>query len=146
EKLRNMIEIVYLEDYNMQMAAKLTSGVDVWLNTPLPPFEASGTSGMKAAHNGVINFSVLDGWWIEGCIEGVTGWSIGPSPDEALSEDKRKTRELNDLYNKLEYIIIPTFYNRRNEWIEMMKNSIGKIAYYFNSHRMMRRYATEAYL
>lgn len=146
EKLRNVIRIVYLEDYDMRMAAKLTSGVDVWLNTPLPPFEASGTSGMKAAHNGVINFSVLDGWWIKGCIEGVTGWSIGPSPNESLSVDERKTRELNDLYNKLYYIIVPTFYHRRNKWIEMMKNSIGKIAYYFNSHRMMRRYVTEAYL
>jgi starch phosphorylase len=146
EKLRDVINIVYLEDHDMQMAAKLTSGVDVWFNTPLPPFEASGTSGMKAAHNGVINFSVLDGWWIEGCVEGVTGWSIGPAPDEPLSDSEKKTRELNDLYSKLSYIIVPTFYYRRNEWIEMMKNSIGKIAYYFNSHRMMRRYATEAYL
>ncbi|MFQ5821139.1 MAG: alpha-glucan family phosphorylase [Candidatus Heimdallarchaeota archaeon] len=146
EKLRNVIKIVYLEDYDMQIAAKLTSGVDVWLNTPLPPFEASGTSGMKAAHNGVINFSVLDGWWIEGCIEGVTGWSIGPLPIESLSMEERKTWELDDLYNKLSYIIVPMFYHRRNEWIEMMTNSIGKIAYFFNSHRMMRRYATEAYL
>jgi starch phosphorylase len=146
KKLESVIKIVYLEDYGMQMAAKLTSGVDVWLNTPLPPFEASGTSGMKAAHNGVINFSVLDGWWIEGCIEGVTGWSIGPSPNESLSVEERKARELDDLYNKLSYIIVPTFYRRRNDWIKMMKNSVGKIAYYFNSHRMMRRYVTEAYL
>ncbi len=101
---------------------------------------------MKAAHNGVINFSVLDGWWIEGCVEGVTGWSIGPSPNESLSGDERKARELDDLYNKLSYIIIPMFYDRRDEWMEMMKDSIGKIAYYFNSHRMMRRYASEAYL
>ncbi len=140
------MKIVYLEDYDMQTAAGVTSGVDVWLNTPLPPFEASGTSGMKAAHNGVINFSVLDGWWIEGCVEGVTGWSIGPSPNESLSGDERKARELDDLYNKLSYIIIPMFYDRRDEWMEMMKDSIGKIAYYFNSHRMMRRYASEAYL
>ena len=146
EKLRNVIKIVYLEDYDMQMAAKLTSGVDVWLNTPLPPLEASGTSGMKAAHNGVINFSVLDGWWIEGWIEGVTGWAIGPHPDEQLSTEETKIRELDDLYNKLEYIIIPMFYQKRDEWIKMMENSIGKIAYYFNSHRMMRRYVTEAYL
>ncbi len=130
----------------MQMALKLTSGVDTWLNTPLPPFEASGTSGMKAAHNGVINFSILDGWWIEGCVEGVTGWSIGPSPKENLSTGQREKRELEDLYGKLSYIIIPMFYTRRNKWIEMMKNSIGKIAYYFNSHRMMHRYVTEAYL
>jgi len=146
EKLRNVIKIVYLEDYDMQMAAKLTSGVDVWLNTPLPPFEASGTSGMKAAHNGVINFSVLDGWWVEGCIEDVTGWAIGPSPKEPIGEDERRHRELEDLYNKLEYLIISTFYKKRDNWIHMMKNSIGKVAYYFNSHRMMRRYVTEAYL
>ncbi len=146
DKLKDEIRIVYLEDYSMEMAALLTSGVDVWLNTPLPPFEASGTSGMKAAHNGVINFSVLDGWWIEGCLEGVTGWSIGPQPEELVAAEERKNREIEDLYNKLLYIIVPTFYQRRNEWIEIMKNSIGKIAYYFNSHRMMRRYATEAYL
>jgi starch phosphorylase len=146
EKLRNTIKIVYLEDYDMKMAAKLTSGVDVWLNTPLPPLEASGTSGMKAAHNGVINFSVLDGWWVEGCVEGVTGWAIGPSPMEPIEEDERRIRELEDLHSKLEYLIIPTFYKRRDDWIHMMENSIGKVAYYFNSHRMMRRYVTEAYL
>ncbi len=146
EKLRDVMQIVYLEDYDLRMASKVTSGVDVWLNTPLPPFEASGTSGMKAAHNGVINFSVLDGWWIEGCVEGVTGWAIGPSPDETIEEDERRRRELEDLYNKLEYLIIPTFYKRRDDWIHMMENTIGKVAYYFNSHRMMRRYATEAYL
>jgi len=115
------------------------------LNTPLRPFEASGTSGMKAAHNGVINFSVLDGWWIEGWIENVTGWAIGPCPDEVLPEEEIKMREINDLYNKLNYIIIPTYYQRRDEWINLMENSIGKLAYYFNTHRMMRRYVTEAY-
>jgi starch phosphorylase len=146
DRLKNEVEIVYLENYNMEMAGKLTSGVDVWLNTPLPPYEASGTSGMKAAHNGVVNFSVLDGWWIEGCVEGLTGWAIGPSPDQAISEEERRKRELGDLYNKLEYLIIPRFYRERDSWISMMKNSIGKVAYYFNTHRMMRRYATDAYL
>ncbi len=76
----------------MEMAEKLTSGVDVWLNTPMPPMEASGTSGMKAAHNGVINFSVLDGWWIEGCVEGLTGWAIGPSPDQAYKRRAKKKK------------------------------------------------------
>jgi starch phosphorylase len=146
DRLKNDIEIVYLENYNMEMAGRLTSGVDVWLNTPLPPYEASGTSGMKAAHNGVVNFSVLDGWWIEGCVEGLTGWAIGPSPDQAISEEERRKRERGDLYNKLEYLIIPRFYKERDSWISMMKNSIGKVAYYFNTHRMMRRYATDAYL
>lgn len=145
ERLKDEINMVYLENYSMDLAAKLVSGVDVWLNTPLPPQEASGTSGMKAAHNGVINFSVLDGWWIEGWIESVTGWAIGPTPEEHLSIEERRIRELDDLYNKLEYVIIPMFY-KRDEWIRMMKNSIGKIAYHFNSQRMMRRYVTEAYL
>ncbi|MBT8171456.1 alpha-glucan family phosphorylase [Candidatus Bathyarchaeota archaeon] len=146
EKLKDVMKIVYLENYGLDMATKLTSGVDVWLNTPIPPFEASGTSGMKAAHNGVINFSVLDGWWVEGCIEGVTGWAIGPSPKEKLEEAERRHREITQLYDKLEYLIIPTFYRNRDDWIQLMENSIGKVAYYFNSHRMMRRYASEAYL
>ncbi|MEM2506468.1 MAG: alpha-glucan family phosphorylase, partial [Nitrososphaeria archaeon] len=146
EILKNEIKIVYLENYDMNIAGKLVSGVDVWINTPLPPMEASGTSGMKAAHNGVINFSVLDGWWIEGWIEGVTGWSIGPEPWENVSVEERRARELDDLYGKLDYVIVPLFYRRRSEWIRMMKNSIGKIASYFNSHRMMHRYVTEAYL
>jgi starch phosphorylase len=146
DRLKNEIEIVYLENYDMEMSAKQTSGVDIWLNTPLPPYEASGTSGMKAAHNGVINFSVLDGWWIEGCIEGITGWAIGPSPNQAISEEEKRNRELTDLYSKLEYLIIPKFYEERDNWISMMRNSIGKVAYYYNSHRMMRSYATYAYL
>ncbi|PVX25716.1 MAG: hypothetical protein CW691_03715 [Candidatus Bathyarchaeum sp.] len=146
ENLKDTMEIVYLENYGLDMAAKLTSGVDVWLNTPIPPFEASGTSGMKAAHNGVINFSVLDGWWVEGCIEGVTGWAIGPSPKEHLEEAERRRREITQLYDKLEYLIIPAFYRNRDDWIQLMENSVGKVAYYFNSHRMMRRYASEAYL
>ena len=144
--LKGQINIAYLENYNMDTAAKLISGVDVWLNTPLPPYEASGTSGMKAAHNGVVNFSVLDGWWIEGCVEGLTGWAIGPSPKQYPSEQETRKKELADLYNNMEYLIIAKFYQQRDDWIKMMKNSIGKVAYYFNSHRMMRRYATDAYL
>ena len=145
-RLRGQIEIAYLEDYNMEMAQKLTSGVDVWLNTPLPPYEASGTSGMKAAHNGVINFSILDGWWIEGCVENLTGWAIGPPPNALINEEERRKRELADLYGKLEFLIIPKFYSEEDNWITMMRNSIGKVAYYFNTHRMMRNYATDAYL
>lgn len=146
KKFKNKVKIVYLQNYNMNVAKKIVSGVDVWLNTPQRPLEASGTSGMKAAHNGVINFSVLDGWWIEGYIEGVTGWSIGSLPkDERLDEDTSHS-DAEDLYNKLEKDIIPTYYNNRAKWIFMMKNSIGKIAYYFNTHRMMRRYVTEAFI
>jgi hypothetical protein len=146
DRLNDEIKITYLENYSMEIAGKLTSGVDVWLNTPLPPYEASGTSGMKAAHNGVINFSVLDGWWIEGCVEGLTGWAIGPSPHQSLDEQEARKRELFDLYNKLENLIIPKFHQQRDVWIGLMKNSIGKVAYYFNTHRMMRWYTTAAYL
>jgi starch phosphorylase len=146
KKLEDKIKIVYIENYDLVKAMNVISGVDVWLNTPLPPFEASGTSGMKAAHNGVINFSVLDGWWTEGWIEGVTGWAIGPPQNELISYEKRNRFELDDLYNKFEYVILPLFYEQRDNWIKMMKNSIEKIAYYFNSHRMINRYVIEAYL
>lgn len=142
DRLKDKIKIAFLKNYNMELALKLVSGVDVWLNTPLRPLEASGTSGMKATHNGVPNFSVLDGWWIEGWIEGYTGWAIGPSPDVPADP----ARDADDLYYKLETIIIPTFYNDKHLWIRIMQNAIGKNAYYFNSHRMMRRYVTEAYI
>ncbi len=146
ERLKDKIKIVYLKNYNMEIALRLVSGVDVWINTPLRPLEASGTSGMKAAHNGVLNFSILDGWWIEGHIEGFTGWSIGPVPTETKLSENMDTRDAEDLYNKLEYIIIPLFYGDRHSWVRMMQNAIGKNAYYFNTHRMMRRYVTEAYI
>lgn len=146
KKLKKDIKIVYLPNYNIEMAKKLTSGSDIWLNNPERPMEASGTSGMKAAHNGVLNFSVLDGWWLEGFVEAVTGWAIGPGPDEKIKTNGAEKRELDDLYNKLEYTILPMYYHRRDEWMEMMENSISKIAYYFNTHRMMRRYVLYAYL
>lgn len=142
ERLKDKIKIAFLKNYNMELALKLVSGVDVWLNTPLRPLEASGTSGMKATHNGVPNFSVLDGWWIEGHIEGYTGWAIGPAADVPADP----SRDADDLYYKLESAIIPTFYNDKHLWIRIMQNTIGKNAYYFNSHRMMRRYVTEAYI
>lgn len=140
QELGGSIPMVYLPDYDMELALALVSGVDVWLNTPLKPLEASGTSGMKAAFNGVPNLSVLDGWWIEGCIEGVTGWSIGDD-SEAASEDEAKS-----LYDKLEQVVLPLYYNNRPAWIAVMKGAICKNASFFNSHRMMRRYATEAYI
>ncbi len=146
QMLKGKIKLVFIENYNMESALRLVSGVDVWLNTPLRPLEASGTSGMKAAHNGVINFSVLDGWWIEGHIEGFTGWSIGPPPAEGSIDNNITKKDAEDLYNKLENAIIPLYYNDRKTWIRMMQNAIGKNAYYFNSHRMMRRYVTEAYI
>jgi starch phosphorylase len=140
-ELKHHIRIAFLPNYNMDLAKTLVSGADVWLNTPEPPLEASGTSGMKAALNGVLNLSVLDGWWVEAAIEGVTGWSIGQDggPGQA-----RATAQ--DLYRKLETIVLPLYYNDRARWIWMMKQSISKIACYFNTQRMMRRYAAEAYL
>ncbi len=146
KELKGKIKIAFIQNYNMDIALKLVSGVDIWLNTPLRPLEASGTSGMKAAHNGVINFSVLDGWWIEGHIEGFTGWAIGPAPKEILPDNNMNQTDAEDLYNKLEKVIIPLYYDDRKTWIRMMQNAIGKNAYYFNSHRMMRRYVTEAYI
>jgi starch phosphorylase len=137
--LADTIPVVYLPDYDLALAQTLTAGVDVWLNTPLPPLEASGTSGMKAAFNGVPNLSVLDGWWIEGCIEGVTGWAIG---DAAGMADGNA----HALYDKLEQVVLPLYYGHSDGgWLRVMKGAISKNASYFNSHRMMRRYATEAY-
>ena len=146
DRLKEKIKITFLPNYNMNSALKLVSGVDIWLNTPLRPLEASGTSGMKAAHNGVMNFSVLDGWWIEGHIEDFTGWSIGPAHKEIAPDKDMNKIDSDDLYKKLEEKIIPKYYNDRKEWIRMMQNAIGKNAYYFNTHRMMRRYVTEAYI
>jgi glycogen phosphorylase len=147
DRLKGKIKVVFLPGYDMDIALKLVSGVDVWLNTPLRPLEASGTSGMKAAHNGVVNFSVLDGWWIEGHIEGFTGWSIGGMPSEAAAAGSVDADDAADLYDKLERLIMPKYYaSDKTKWGTMMKNAISKNAYYFNSHRMMRRYVTEAYI
>jgi starch phosphorylase len=140
EHLSGTVPIAFLPDYGMDLARDLVAGADVWLNTPLPPLEASGTSGMKAALNGVLNFSVPDGWWREALIEGETGWAVGDGSPEHADQDAAV------LYDKLEHKVLPLFYEDRTQWIWMMKQSISKIASYFNSHRMMRRYAAEAYL
>lgn len=133
--------VVFLPNYDMGIAAKLVAGTDVWLNTPLPPFEASGTSGMKAAFNGVLNLSVLDGWWVEGWDEGVTGWAIGNDDDPPEA-----SAHAANLYQKLEDTVLPLYYSDRSRWTWMMKQAIAKIGSVFNSQRMMRRYTTEAYV
>ena len=131
--------MVYLADYDMDLARLLVSGTDVWLNTPMPPMEASGTSGMKAAFNGVPNLSVLDGWWVEGCIEGVTGWAVGGTN----AADGTRSRYTTNSNTRCCHCMGD---RARSGWVRVMKGAIGKNASYFNSHRMMRRYATEAYL
>ena len=136
------VAVIYLPNYDMDMARMLVSGVDLWLNTPRKPMEASGTSGMKAAHNGVPSLSVLDGWWLEGHIEGVTGWSIGTSAPFS-NEDNAEAAEL---YSKLEYVIVPMYYNNRDRWIDVMRHSIAVNASFFNTHRMVQQYVINAYL
>lgn len=136
------IKIVYLENYDMELAKMLISGVDLWLNTPRKPKEASGTSGMKAAHNGIPSLSILDGWWIEGCMEGLSGWAIGAAEDADSSDE----RDANSLYEKLEKIILPEFYNNRQNWINIMRHSIAINASFFNTHRMVQQYVLNAYL
>ena len=140
KELAGVVPIAFLPDYGMRLALEMVSGCDVWLNTPLPPLEASGTSGMKAAFNGVPSLSVLDGWWLDGCIEGITGWAIGDSSEHSRGEDAIS------LYDKLENVVLPLYQSAPQGWIAVMKGAIGKNASYFNSHRMMRRYATEAYI
>lgn len=131
---------IFVPDYGMGIAKLLVSGSDLWLNTPQPPYEASGTSGMKAAFNGVPSLSTLDGWWREGHIEGVTGWSIGNGAAGDFAADA------DSLYVKLERAILPMYYDDRHAWIAVMKGAISKCASLFNSHRMMRRYAVDSYL
>jgi len=139
-QVQKEIPIVYLENYDLEMAKLVVSGVDLWLNTPQRPLEASGTSGMKAAHNGVPSFSTLDGWWVEGHIEGVTGWSIGSQSWASTVEDAP------DLFQKLEYVILPMFYGSRDRWIDVMRHAIALNASYFNAHRMVQQYVTNAYV
>ena len=141
QKLKNRINIIYLQNYDMDLAKKIVSGVDLWLNTPKKPNEASGTSGMKAAHNGVPSLSILDGWWIEGCIENITGWSIG-----AIDSNPDSDREdANSLYDKLENIILSRFYNERAQWVNNMRYAISINASFFNTHRMVTQYIVSAY-
>ncbi len=140
------IRVVYLENYDMALGRLLTSGADLWLNTPLRPLEASGTSGMKAAHNGVPSFSVLDGWWIERHIEGITGWSIGPEPAAAGVSQDANRQDAEDMYRKLRAIIAPTYYNDRDRWVDVMRSTIAFNGSFFNTHRMVQQYAANAYL
>jgi len=146
KELKNEVTILYLANYGLFLAQLLTAGVDLWLNTPLRPLEASGTSGMKAAHNGVPSLSVLDGWWIEGHIEGVTGWSIGPWPSESSQEGNTNVRDAAELYQKLRWVIAPLFFQHHEQWIDVMRHTIAFNASFFNTHRMVQQYAANAYV
>ena len=137
-QLMGEVKIIFLENYNMWLGRLITSGVDVWLNTPLRPNEASGTSGMKAALNGIPNLSILDGWWAEGCEHGVNGWAIG-EPD--FCDDKA---DADSLYQILEQEVIPTYYNDKQKWNQMMRSSI-QTAVDFTAHRMIIEYQQKFY-
>jgi len=144
ESLKKDIKIAYLENYDMEIGKLMTSGVDIWLNTPQPPMEASGTSGMKAALNGVPSLSILDGWWIEGHIEGITGWSIGENA-RGTHEPHDSTKDAVSLYQKLEEVILPIFYNHRDRFIELMRHAIAINGSFFNTQRMLQQYVLSAY-
>ena len=139
--LKEALKVVYIENYDWRIAPLLCAGADLWLNTPRRPQEASGTSGMKAALNGVPSFSVMDGSWVEGCLEGITGWSIGHGPespdDEAL--------EIASMYDKLEMIILPMFYGRPAAYAEVMRSAIAINGSFFNTQRMLSQYLANAY-
>jgi starch phosphorylase len=138
KELRNSpLKIVYLENYAWKLGAILTGGVDLWLNTPRRPYEASGTSGMKAALNGVPSLSVLDGWWIEGWIEGVTGWAIDDHDDEP--------GEANSMYEHLEQVILPMYYRDTGQWRRVMRSTIALNGSFFNTQRMLEQYVINAY-
>ena len=137
------MKIVYLADYKWELGSLMAAGVDVWLNTPYPPMEASGTSGMKAALNGVPSLSILDGWWIEGCIEGKTGWAIDPG---AVDSDHRTAQDAAALYDKLEKVVIPLYYGSREGFSDVMVHAIALNGSFFNTHRMVLEYVSKAYM
>ena len=143
KSIDSKVKIVFIHNYEMVIGKLMTSGVDIWLNTPRRPREASGTSGMKAAHNGVPQCSTLDGWWLEGCIENITGWSVGPEKTEHEESDDEIDK--NDLYDKLENWIIPKYYNDRDNWIRTMRSCIAINASFFNTNRMIQQYVLNAY-
>lgn len=135
------MKIVYLENYDMDVGRLMTAGVDIWLNTPQPPLEASGTSGMKAVLNGVPSLSVLDGWWIEGRIEGVTGWAIG----EDGRDGGERAKVVSSLYEKIEHAVMSLFYRERECFLDVMLYMIALNGSFFNTHRMMHQYVLKAY-
>ncbi|MBI4214347.1 MAG: alpha-glucan family phosphorylase [Chloroflexi bacterium] len=139
--LRASVSVVYLEDYDIALGRVMCGGVDLWLNTPQKPLEASGTSGMKAALNGVPSLSILDGWWIEGHVEGVTGWSIS----DYAGPESRPEEEIMSLYDKLEFVILPLYYERPLEFAKVMRSCVALNGSFFNAQRMVLQYVENAY-
>jgi starch phosphorylase len=142
--LKDSIAVSFLPNYDMALAKLITSGVDLWLNTPQPPLEASGTSGMKAALNGVPSLSIVDGWWMEGLIEGVTGWAIGDETRQREDESSA-ARDAASLYDKLERVILPMFQHDRDRYVEVMRHAIAVNGSFFNTQRMLQQYVLSAY-
>lgn len=142
KELKGLINVVFVENYEMSIAKLICAGVDLWINTPLRPREASGTSGMKAALNGVPSFSVYDGWWVEGHVEGVTGWTIGK--EERTPPDDMKEL-VDDMYDKLERVILPCFYGDPDGYALVMRSSIAFNGSFFNTQRMVSQYLCNAY-
>jgi len=140
KEVSEIVTVVYVENYEMEIASKIVAGVDLWLNNPMKPLEASGTSGMKAALNGVPSLSVLDGWWIEGHVEGVTGWSIGGTDPEG-----DQSKDANEIYLKLERIILPLYYGLPFAYAEVMRSAISLNGSFFNTQRMVEQYVRNAY-
>jgi starch phosphorylase len=141
EALQGYIPVVFVENYDMTWGRLITAGVDLWLNTPQRPQEASGTSGMKAALNGVPSLSILDGWWVEGHVENVTGWAIGDGREPAEEE----AREVMSLYDKLERVILPMFHGRPQAYAEVRRSAIALNGSFFNTQRMLSQYVSNAY-
>jgi starch phosphorylase len=141
--LRNDVKVVYLPNYDMALGKLVTAGVDVWLNTPQPPMEASGTSGMKAALNGVPSLSIMDGWWIEGCIEGITGWAIGENHRKEEQPTDR-AKDAKSLYEKLRQVV-QLYYKDNSRFCNIMLHAIALNGSFFNTQRMMQQYVLKAY-
>ncbi len=146
KELQGAVRLLYVPGYNMTLGALMTSGVDVWLNTPRAPQEASGTSGMKASHNGIPNLSIVDGWWCEGWIEGVTGWGIEPAQGPEKQADQQEAERLLEL---LENNVFPLYHagvaGQGEGWARLMRSSIALAASYFNAERMLSEYCAQAY-
>jgi starch phosphorylase len=142
ESLRQDIKIAFVADYDLELAKLITAGVDIWLNTPQPPLEASGTSGMKAALNGIPSLSIPDGWWIEGAVDGITGWVIGDRRPEETIDGRRDARLL---YERLEQDIVPLFCRDRDRFIDVMRHAVALNGSYFNTQRMLQQYVLNAY-